>query len=142
MEGIGPAVKKVSQYMSTVSHHPAGKREPWRLSLFEKVIFVNTCMLVCEALAGLWVTSHSLESHHYLIDTSFIVIATLSSLLINVLLLRASFHPLFSLLRTIRAVGAGKTTLRAVEIPADSEIGELPLAFNGMIAQLEISRRK
>lgn len=128
--------------MSTLSHHPAGKREPWRLSLFEKVILVNTCMLVCEALVGLWVTSHSLESHHYLIDTAFIVFATLSSLLINILLLRASFHPLFSLLRTIRAVGAGKTSLRAVDIPTDSEIGELALAFNGMLDQLEISRRQ
>jgi two-component system sensor histidine kinase UhpB len=128
--------------MSISSHRPAGKREAWRLSLFEKVILVNTCMLICEALAGLWVTSHSLESHHYLIDTSFIVIATLSSLLINVLLLRASFHPLFSLLRTIRAVGAGNTDLRADDIPADSEIGELALAFNGMLDQLEISRRQ
>src|SRR5579859_1824336 len=128
--------------MSTVSHHPAGEREPWRLSLFEKVILVNTCMLVCQALAGLWVTSHSLESHHYLIDTTFIVVATLTSLLINILLLRASFHPLFSLLRIIRAVGAGKTSLRAVDIPADSEIGELALAFNGMLDQLEISRRQ
>jgi two-component system, NarL family, sensor histidine kinase UhpB len=128
--------------MSTISHRPAGKREPWRLSLFEKVILVNTCMLICEALTGLWVTSHSLESRHYLIDTAFIVFATLSGLLINILLLRASFRPLFSLLRTIRAVGAGKTTLRAVDIPADSEIGELALAFNGMLDQLEISRRQ
>ena len=102
--------------MST-SSQSAGKRETWRLSLFEKVILVNTLMLVCEALAGLWVTSHSLESHHYLIDTGFIVLAMLSSLLINVLLLRASFHPLFSLLRTIRAVGAGNTALRAADIP-------------------------
>lgn len=142
MEESVPADKEVSQYMSTVSHRPAGKRETWRLSLFEKVIFVNTCMLVCEALVGLWVTSHSLESHHYLIDTSFIVIATLSSLLINILLLRASFHPLFSLLRTIRAVGGGKTSLRVVDIPTDSEIGELALAFNGMLDQLETSRRQ
>jgi two-component system, NarL family, sensor histidine kinase UhpB len=99
-------------------------------------------MLICEALAGLWVTSHSLESHHYLIDTGFIVLAMLSSLLINVLLLRASFHPLFSLLRTIRAVGAGNTALRAVDTPTDSEIGELALAFNGMLDQLEIARRQ
>lgn len=127
--------------MSTSTHHPAGKQAPWRLSLFEKVILVNTCMLICEALVGLWVTSHSLESHHYLIDTTFIVIATLSSLLINVLLLRASFRPLFSLLRTIRAVGAGNTTLRAHTIPTDSEIGELALAFNGMLDRLETSRR-
>ena len=70
------------------------------------------------------------------------MIATLSSLFINILLLRASFRPLFSLLRTIRAVGAGKTSLRAVDIPTDSEIGELALAFNGMLDQLEISRRQ
>src|SRR5581483_7147025 len=127
--------------MFTSTHHPAGKQASWRLSLFEKVILVNTCMLICEALAGLWVTSHSLESHHYLIDTSFIVIAALSSLLINVLLLRASFRPLFSLLRTIRAVGAGHTALRADDIPANSEIGELALAFNGMLDRLETSRR-
>jgi two-component system sensor histidine kinase UhpB len=133
---------EVSQPMSTLSYRPAGKREPRRLSLFEKVILVNTCMLVCEALVGLWVTSHSLESRHYLIDTAFIVVATLSSLLINILLLRASFRPLFSLLRTIRAVGTGKTGLRAVDIAADSEIGELALAFNGMLDQLEISRRQ
>jgi two-component system, NarL family, sensor histidine kinase UhpB len=127
--------------MST-SSQSAGKRETWRLSLFEKVILINTLMLVCEALAGLWVTSHSLESHHYLIDTGFIVLAMLSSLLINILLLRASFHPLFSLLRTIRAVGAGNTALRAADIPTDSEIGELALAFNGMLDQLEVARRQ
>src|SRR6202165_3788259 len=124
------------------SSQSAGKREIWRLSLFEKFILVNTLMLICEALAGLWVTSHSLESHHYLIDTGFIVLATLSSLLINGLLLRANLHPLFNLLHTIRAVGAGNTALRAADIPVDSEIGELALAFNGMLDQLEISRRQ
>ena len=73
-----------------------------RLSLFEKVILANSVMLIGVALVGLWVTSHSLEAHHYLIDTSFIVAATLFGLLINVFLLRASFRPLFSLLHTIR----------------------------------------
>ncbi len=142
MQANRSADQEVGQVMSTLVHHPAGKRASWRLSLFEKVILVNTCMLVCEALAGLWVTSHSLESHHYLIDTAFLVVATLSSLLINILLLRASFRPLFNLLRTIRAVGAGKTSLRAVDIATDSEIGELALAFNGMLDQLELSRRQ
>ncbi len=94
----------------------------WRLSLFEKVILANSLMLLVLALAGLWVTSHNLEAHHYLIDTAFIVVATLLSLLINVLLLRASFRPLFGLLRTIRAVSAGETDTRAVATPSDSEI--------------------
>lgn len=63
------------------------------LSLFEKVILANSLMLLGEALAGLWITSHNLEAHHYLIDTSFIVVATLLSLLINVLLIRAFLYP-------------------------------------------------
>lgn len=128
--------------MAKIFSVSASMKERWRLSLFEKVILVNTCMLIGEALAGLWVTSHSLEAHHYLIDTSFIVAATLCSLLINILLLRASFRPLFSLLRTIRAIAGGDTTRRAIDVPADSEIGELALAFNSMLDQLETSRRQ
>jgi two-component system, NarL family, sensor histidine kinase UhpB len=113
-----------------------------RLSLFEKVILANCLMLIGGALAGLWVTSHNLEAHHYLIDTSFIVIATLLGLLINVALLRASFRPLFGLLHTIRAVGAGDTHIRAIVTPADSEIGELARAFNSMLDRLEEARRE
>jgi len=59
-------------------------------------------MLIFEALVGLWITSHNLEAHHYLIDTSFIVLATLLGLLVNVALIRASFRPLFGLMHTIR----------------------------------------
>src|SRR5256885_12972637 len=114
----------------------------WRLSLFEKVILANSIMLVGEALAGLWITSHALEAHHYLIDTSFIVLAILLGLLINVLLLRASFRPLFSLLSTIRAVSKGKTDERARISQSDAEISELAQAFNGMPDRLEATRRE
>ncbi len=113
-----------------------------RLSLFEKVILANIIMLLGEAASGLWITSHNLETHHYLIDTSFIVFATLLSLLINILLLRASFRPLFGLLRAMRAVSAGETGTRAVNIPDDSEIGELAQTFNTMLDQLEAAKRQ
>ena len=111
-----------------------------RLSLFEKVILVNAGMLVGEALVGLWVTSHSLESHHYLIDTTFIVGATALSISINIVLLRASFRPLFHLLATIRAISVGNTLVRASHLPIDTEIGELAQAFNQMLDQLEKTR--
>src|SRR2546421_13065150 len=114
----------------------------WRLSLFEKVILANSIMLVGEALAGLWITSHALEAHHYLIDTSFIVLAVLLGLLINVLLLRASFRPLFSLLSTIRAVSKGKTDERARISQSDAEIGELAQAFNRMLDRLRTTQRE
>jgi len=74
--------------MSRVFHVYAKPLERLNLSLFEKVILANSLMLICEALVGLWVTSHNLEAHHYLIDTSFIVFATLLGLLMNVALIR------------------------------------------------------
>jgi two-component system sensor histidine kinase UhpB len=113
-----------------------------RLSLFEKVILANSLMLVGEALAGLWVTSHNIESRHYLIDTTFIVLAALFSLLVNMLLLRASFRPLFNLLHTMRAVSSGETDKRVPVTASDSEIGELAQAFNSMLDRLEAARRE
>src|SRR6266516_1811605 len=127
--------------MSRVFHVYAKPLERLKLSLFEKVILANSVMLIFEALVGLWVTSHNLEAHHYLIDTSFIVMATLLGLLINVALLRASFRPLFGLLHTIRVVSAGNTHTRAKVTSADTEIGELAQAFNSMLDRLEQARR-
>src|SRR3989440_5396514 len=118
--------------MSRVARFCTAQIKRWRLSLFEKVILANSLMLVGEALAGLWVTSHNMEAHHYLIDTSFLVLATLISLSITVFLLRAAFRPLFSLLTTIRIISAGKTETRA-EVARDAEIGELAQAFNSML---------
>ena len=114
----------------------------WRLSLFEKVILANSMILIGEALAGLWVTSHNLEAHHYLIDISFIVLATVLGLLTNVLILRASFRPLFSLLHTIREVSSGKVNARATMTVSDSEISELAQAFNTMLDRLETAHKE
>src|SRR6266700_1679943 len=128
--------------MSRVFHVYAKPLQRLKLSLFEKVILANSLMLICEALVGLWVTSHNLEAHHYLIDTSFIVFATLLGLLMNVALIRASFHPLFGLMHTIRKVSAGNTHTRAKVTSADTEIGELAQAFNSMLDRLEQARRE
>src|SRR5260370_24549931 len=128
--------------MSRVFHVYAKPLQRLQLSLFEKVILANSLMLICEALVGLWVTSHNLEAHHYLIDTSFIVFATLLGLLMNVALIRASFRPLFGLMHTIRKVSAGDTHTRAQVVSTDTEIGELAQAFNSMLDRLEQARRE
>ncbi|HEY7416293.1 MAG TPA: sensor histidine kinase [Ktedonobacteraceae bacterium] len=119
-----------------------GKKKRKQLSLFAKVIFVNSIMLIGEALAGLWVTSHNLESHHYLIDTSFIVAAALFTLCINTFLLRASFRPLFHLLTTIREISTGNTQARAAETLSTPEVDELARAFNSMLDRLEALRQE
>src|SRR6266702_1513931 len=128
--------------MSRVFHVYAKPLQHLKPSLFEKVILANSLMLICEALVGLWVTSHNLEAHHYLIDTSFIVFATLLGLLMNVALIRASFRPLFGLMHTIRKVSAGDTNTRAQAVSTDTEIGELAQAFNSMLDRLEQARRE
>ncbi|MBE3560934.1 MAG: sensor histidine kinase [Ktedonobacteraceae bacterium] len=114
----------------------------WRLSLFEKVILVNSLMLVGEAIVGLWVTRHSIEVHHYLIDTGFIILATIFTLFINIILLRASFRPLFHLLTIIRMVSSGNTRARATITDPTLEVGELAQAFNSMLDRLEEVRRE
>ena len=114
----------------------------WQLSLFEKVILANSLILIGEALAGLWVTSHNIETHHYFIDTGFIVLATLIGLVVNIFLLRASFRPLFTLLAAMRAVSKGKTDERVTGITPGSEIGELAHTFNTMLDSLETARRE
>ncbi|MBO0796967.1 MAG: HAMP domain-containing protein, partial [Ktedonobacteraceae bacterium] len=128
--------------MSKLLRAGCAQFQRWKLSLFEKVILVNSAMLVIGALAGLWVTSHHIESHHYLIDTGFIVAATLLTLFVNILLLRASFRPLFHLLSTIRAVSAGQTQARAHISETETEVGELASAFNSMLDRLEAARRE
>lgn len=128
--------------MGKPSRSPAVAWRRVQLSLFEKVILANSIMLVGEALVGLWVTSHNIEAHHYLIDTSFIVLATLLGLFVNILILRASFRPLFLLLATIREISAGKTHERATIMPSDSEISELAQSFNGMLDRLAAAKRE
>ncbi len=128
--------------MSRVFHVYAKPLERLKLSLFEKVILANSVMLIFEALVGLWITSHNLEAHHYLIDTSFIVLATLLGLLVNVALIRASFRPLFGLMHTIRKVSAGDTHTRAQVTATDTEIGELAQAFNSMLDRLEQAHKE
>src|SRR5260370_11793884 len=128
--------------MSRVNQLPTISLQRFQLSLFEKVILVNSLLIIGGALACLWVTSYSLESHHYLIDTSFIVVITVISLVINVLLMRASFRPLFSLLRTIRAISIGQTGARASITTSGSEMSELASAFNTMLDRLEAMRRE
>lgn len=128
--------------MGNVRHFITTHMQSWHLSLFEKVILVNSIMLIVEALAALWVTSHHLEAQHYLIDTLFLVLATLFTLGSNIFLLRASFQPLFKLLGTIRDVSAGKTQARASTSQSAWEISELAQAFNSMLDRLELARRE
>ncbi|HEY7123505.1 MAG TPA: sensor histidine kinase [Ktedonobacterales bacterium] len=111
------------------------------VSTFEKVLVANTLIILAEAAGAWWVTRHALESYHYLIDTSFLVITAALSLTINIFVLRAAFRPLFGLLSTIQSIEAGEFERRA-QIPAhDKDVAQLAAALNAMLDRLEAQRQ-
>lgn len=112
----------------------------WPLSIFERVILVNSVIMLLETLAGWWITQHNPETYHYLIDTGFIALAALLGMAINFLVLRAAFAPLHGLLATIQAVEAGDLEARAVERTSDAEVWALARTFNAMLHRLALAR--
>jgi two-component system sensor histidine kinase UhpB len=112
------------------------------LSIFEKVLVANTVIIVVEAIAAWWVTRHAIESYHYLIDTSFLIATATVSLLINTLLLRAAFRPLFGLLSTIQMIEAGHLDCRAHASAYDSDVSQVATALNAMLDRLEALRHQ
>jgi two-component system sensor histidine kinase UhpB len=112
------------------------------LSLFEKVLVANTAVILVEALAAWWITRHALESYHYLIDTSFLVAVALVGLLINTLLLRTAFRPLFGLLSTIQVIEAGCLDCRAPLAAHTSDVSQVAAALNAMLDRLEAQRHQ
>ena len=113
-----------------------------QLSTFEKVIIANSVIIVLDTLAGWWITEHNPMTYHYIIDTSFIVLAVLLGLFVNFLFLRAAFAPLHNLLVTIRAVEYGDLDARVALDHTDADVGVLARAFNAMLDQLARSRNE
>jgi two-component system sensor histidine kinase UhpB len=113
-----------------------------QLSTFEKVIIANSVIIVLDTLAGWWITEHNPVTYHYIIDTTFIVLAVVLGLVVNFLFLRAAFAPLRSLLVTIRAVEYGDLDARVPLDTNDADVGVLARAFNAMLDQLARSRNE
>ncbi len=111
------------------------------VSTFEKVLVANTLIILAEAAGAWWVTHHALESYHYLIDTSFLVITAVLSLTINIFVLRAAFRPLFGLLNTIQSIEAGEFERRAQISAHDKDVSQLAAALNAMLDRLEAQRQ-
>ncbi len=111
-----------------------------RFSTFEKAVLANSAIIVLDTAAGWWLTQHNPETFHYVIDTSFIVLGVLLSLLINFALLRAAFAPLRSVMNTIGAVEEGDLDARVDEHSRDSDAVALARTFNAMLDELARAR--
>ncbi len=110
-------------------------------TIFEQVILTNSVIIVIGALATYLITHLSYEPYHYLIDTLFVVLATVAGVIVNAFLLRRAFQPLFGMLATIQSVQVGQTEQRVTaDVPA-GDIAQLAHAFNSMLDSLEEARR-
>lgn len=115
----------------------AGWRRFGNLTTFEQVIAANSIIILVNTLAAFLVTHASLEIYHFLIDTLFVLLATLAAIAMNALFLRQAFRPLFAILTTIRAIEAGDTTRRAPVSSGAPDAATIALAFNAMLNRLE-----
>lgn len=120
----------------------ARRPSPRSVTTFEKVIVANSAIIVLDTLAGWWITQHNPETYHYVIDTTFIALATLLSLAVNFALLRAAFAPLHSVLTTIQAVEHGDLDARLTARDSDADALALARAFNGMLDRLQVARHE
>jgi two-component system sensor histidine kinase UhpB len=112
------------------------------ISTFEKVIVANSCIILFDSAVGWWVTQHNPEPYHYLIDTAFIVLASVLGLTVNFFVLRAAFAPLHTVLATIRVVARGDVHARVTLPKSGADIAVLAEAFNTMLDRLEEMRRE
>lgn len=107
---------------------------------FEQTILANSVVIVASTLLAYWITHVSLEAYHFLLDTFFVLMATILGVTINALVLLHAFRPLFGMLATIRAVQQGATEQRAQVTVAAADIAQLATAFNAMLDTLETQR--
>jgi two-component system sensor histidine kinase UhpB len=112
------------------------------LSTFEKVIVANSCIILLDSAAGWWVTQHNPEPYHYIIDTAFIILASILGLAVNFVVLRAAFAPLHTVLATIRIVARGDVHARVTLPQSGADTAALAEAFNMMLDRLEEMHRE
>ncbi len=112
------------------------------ISTFEKVIAANSCIILLDSAIGWWVTQHNPEPYHFLIDTAFIILASVFGLAVNFVLLRAAFAPLHTLLATIRVVARGDVNARVMAQESGADTADLADAFNIMLDRLEDMHRE
>jgi len=113
------------------------------LPMFHKVVIANAALIAAGALASTWALSHfhgPLPSG-FTPATAVLAAAIGASILVNYLLTRLAFHPLFNLRDTMEAVRQGQLSARAVENVPDPDVAQLAATFNMMLDELARHRR-
>ncbi len=125
----------ILQFYRAIIH--AIKRIDASLTIFEKVLVANAAIITVGAVGGSWVVLAL--SPKYQILTIMLLLATgvTATVIVNFLILRLAFQPLFVLQRTINAVRGGNLECRAPIKTNDPAIRSLSETFNDMLNQIQ-----
>lgn len=113
------------------------------MPLFYKVLIANAVLIASGALAAAWTLTHApWPTGGGMTPATVILAGTIGiSILVNYLLMRLAFHPVFQLRETMEAVRQGQLSARAPSDAADPDVAQLATTFNEMLAELEEYRR-
>jgi two-component system, NarL family, sensor histidine kinase UhpB len=110
------------------------------VSIFYKILFANSSIVVLGAIAGTTVTLQWASTSTNVLEfvVLFALLGTLISIIVNWFVLRATFQPLIELERTVDQVRRGNFSVRAERVGLrDPNIDTLSDTMNGMLDTVE-----
>lgn len=113
-----------------------------RRPLFQKVVIVNTALIIFGAIAGYYFEAKYLEGGEWGFIGLFITSGVALSILINYLMVKLAFHPLDDVTDAMKAIRAGHRGIRVPEATEDPQIEELSRSFNLMLDSMETQRKR
>ncbi len=120
-------------------HHAWLKRLA-NISIFYKILIANSSIVVVGAIAGTYLTLRFGDNVESVLEfvLLFAMIGTLVSVVVNWMVLRATFQPLDELERTVDQVRQGNFSVRASKPDfGDPNIDALSQTMNGMLDTVE-----
>jgi two-component system, NarL family, sensor histidine kinase UhpB len=110
------------------------------VSIFYKILIANSSIVVLGAIAGTYLTLRWADNVESVLEfvLAFALVGTLVSVVVNWLVLRATFQPLDELERTVDQVRQGNFSVRASKPDfGDPNIDALSQTMNGMLDTVE-----
>lgn len=111
-----------------------------QVPLFYKVVIANAVLIAFAALATAAVALRGTREPQWGI-AELVLLATSLSILVNYLLVRLAFGPLFFLRQTMEEIRRGDFAARAPRITGDPDVDQLTETFNLMLDRLAEHRR-
>jgi two-component system, NarL family, sensor histidine kinase UhpB len=130
------------QHLATASskHEHSWLKRLANISIFYKILIANSSIVVLGAIAGTYLTLRWGDDVESVLEfvLAFALVGTLISVVVNWLVLRATFQPLDELERTVDQVRQGNFSVRASKPDfGDPNIDALSQTMNGMLDTVE-----